>query len=165
MREALRGIVRAEMRLTLPQRQQMAYTAIQALLTEETRLYVTPQLLHILQRPANFPVASALLPDLHPLAPGRYLRRWARRLRDAGVSRADALILSYASFGVDAPSETFGVEIVLTTDAALKAHYEHIGNSLTTRFRRMTRQLSTPYRDACLPTLLTPEGLLDLLFA
>ena len=153
------------MGLTLPPRQHMAYTAMQALLAEGTRLYITPQLLHILQRPTNLPIASVLLPDLYLLTPGKYLRRWARRLRETGVSREDALVLSYASFGIDEPSETFGAETILTTDAALKTHYETIFNPLTARFQRMTRQLSTPYRGARLPILLTPEGLLDLLFA
>ena len=67
MREALRGTVRSEMRLLLPPRQQSAYTAIQTLRAEGVRLYMTPQLLHILQRPSNLPIASALLPDLHLL--------------------------------------------------------------------------------------------------
>lgn len=158
VRETLRGVVRTEVGLPLPPRQQTAYTAIQVLL-----LYVTPQLLHILQRPANISLASVLLPDLHLLTAGRYLRRWARRLREAGVSREDALIVSYASFGVDEQTETFGVDAVLTTDAALKVHYETNLDRLTARFQRMTSQLKTPYRNAHLPTLLTPEEFIDLL--
>ena len=122
VREALRAVVRAEMGLTLPPRQQTAYTAIQALLVDGTRLYITPQLLHILHRPANLPIASILLPELSPLSAGRYLRRWARRLREAGISREDALVVSYASFGVDEPMETFGIAIVLTTDTTEIPH-------------------------------------------
>jgi hypothetical protein len=163
VREALRAVVRSEMGLTLPPRQQTAYTAIQALLADGTRLYITPQLLHILQRPANLPIARVLLPELSPLIAGRYLRRWARRLREAGISREDALVVSYASFGVDEQMEIFGVATVLTTDARLKAHYMSIFDQLTRRFRRMTSQLKAPYRDAHLPTLVTPEELVPLL--
>ena len=163
VREALRAVVRAEMGLTFPPRQQTAYTAIQALLADGTRLYITPQLLHILHRPANLPIARTLLPELSPLIAGRYLRRWARRLREAGISREDALVVSYASFGVDEQMETFGVATVLTTDARLKAHYLSIFDQLMRRFRRMTRQLKAPYRDAHLPTLMAPEELAPLL--
>jgi len=165
VRETLRGVVRTEVGLPLPPRQQSAYTAIQVLLAEEIRLYVTPQLLHILQRPANISIASALLPDLHLLTAGRYLRRWARRLREEGVSREDALIVSYASFGIDEHTETFGTDVVLTTDVALKVHYETNFDRLTARFQRMTSQLKAPYRNARLPTLLTPEEFIDLFLA
>src|SRR5215475_5608552 len=118
------------MGLTLLPRQQTAYTAIQALLADWTRLYITPQLLHILHRPTNLPIASILLPELSALIAGRYLRRWVRRLREAGISREDALFVSYASFGVDAQMETFGIAIVLTTDARLKAYYMSIFDQL-----------------------------------
>jgi len=91
------------------------------------------------------------------------MRRWARRLREAGISREDALVVSYASFGVDEQMETFGIAMVLTTDAKLKTHYMSIFDQLTRRFRRMTSQLKAPYRDAHLPTLMTPEELIPLL--
>lgn len=132
---------------------------------EGIRLYATPQLLHILQRPSNLPIASVLLPDLHPLTAGRYLRRWARRLREEGISREDAVIVSYASFGIDAQAETFGAPVVLTTDVALKTRYDTHFDRLAARFRRMTSHLFAPYRDADLPTLLTPEQLIDWLVA
>ncbi len=165
VREALRGVVRTEVGLPLPPRQQSAYAAIQALRAEEVQLYVTPQLLHILHRPSNLPIASPLLPDLHPLTAGRYLRRWARRLREEGVSREDAFIVSYASFGLDERTESFGTDVVLTTDVALKVHYETRFDRLMERFHRMTSQLTAPYQNAGLPTLITPEELLDWLFA
>lgn len=166
MRETLRGVVRTEAGLPLPPRQQTAYTAIQVLRAEEIRLYVTPQLLHILQRPANISIASALLPDLHLLTAGRYLRRWARRLREEGVSHEDALIVSSPPLErglggflrVDQQTETFGTDAVLTTDVALKVHYETNLDQLTARFQRMTSQLKAPYRNACLPTLLSPRN-------
>ena len=47
----------------------------------------------------------------------------------------------------------------------LTTHYEQVFDRLAVRFRRMTRQLTAPYREARLPTLLTPEELIDWLFA
>jgi hypothetical protein len=56
--------------------------------------------------------------------PGRYLKRWSRRLTAESFSREDALILSYASFGYDEIEETFGVEMMLTNDLRMQARYE-----------------------------------------
>jgi hypothetical protein len=75
-------------------------------------LYVTPELRHLPEQPANFPLASPVLPYLRILHPGRCLRWWSRRLAEEGFSYEDALILSYASFGFDVLEKTFGVETV-----------------------------------------------------
>jgi hypothetical protein len=139
----------------------MSYNAIAAVLNQEIPTYVTPELFHILARPQVARVARVLTPRLRVLSRGRYLRRWARRLREAGIGPEDAVIVSYASFGVDEESETFGAEAVLTTDYALKAHYERAFPVLNQRFQRMTSQLLEPYRSATLPRILSPEELLE----
>jgi len=89
-------------------------------------LYITPELQHLLARPANLTIASPFLPYLRILWPGRYLKRWCRRLSEESFSHEDALILSYASFGFDELEETFGVEVVLTNDLNMKDRYEPI---------------------------------------
>jgi len=116
--------------------------------------YINEQILHLISMPRAFHVAQVLLPRLRVLKAGRYLRRWARRLREEGFGREDAVILSYASFGFDPEIEEFGVEVVLTTDLALKNRYELNFGCLNERFHRMTCQLKAPCRDATLPTVL-----------
>jgi hypothetical protein len=155
VREALRGLVRETLDRTLPPRQVTSLAVVRTLIAYGSLLYITPELWHILERSANLPLAGPLLPYLRVLHPGRYLKRWRRRLTEESFSHEDALILSYASFGFDALEETFGVEIVLTNDMRMKANYEQCFPRIEARFTRMTRQLRAPYQQATLPEVMS----------
>jgi hypothetical protein len=159
VREALRGLVREALGRMLPHRQSASLAVVRMLMAYGGLLYITPELWHLLERPANLPVARPLLPHLRRLQAGRYLKRWSRRLTEEGFSREDALILSYASFGFDGIEETFGVEMVLTNDLRMQARYERGFPRIETRFTRMTRQLREPYREATLPEVVSAEEL------
>ena len=139
--------------------------AITAVLAQGVPTYITEPLLHILLQPHISHVAQAFMPQLRVLKKGRYLRRWARRLREAGIFPEDAMIVSHASFGLDDETESLGAEVVITTDYALKARYEQQYPLLSRRFQRMARRLSEPYRSALLPAILTPEEVLELLLS
>jgi hypothetical protein len=147
----------------LPERQFLCFSALDLLFSREIPAYITEPLRHLLIQPHVLPLGRALLPHFRLLTPGKYCRRWARRLREEGFSPEDALMVSHASFGVDAASETFGAQAVLTTDYALKARFERQFPVLSARFERMTRQLEPPYSNATLPNVLRPDELLDLL--
>jgi hypothetical protein len=123
------------------------------------RLKITPELQHLLAMPDNRDVARPLLQYFRVLSPGRYLKRWRRRLTEEGFSREDALILSYGSFGFDPIEKTFGVEVVLTNDLNMKTRYERGFGRIQERFQRMTRQLKSPYRLSALPEIGSPEEL------
>jgi hypothetical protein len=163
VREALRATQRLQIGQPLPERQFFSFAAIDRLFALEIAACITEQLRHILLHPPAVSVAQAFLPHLHVLAPGKYCRRWARRLREEGFSPEDALIVSHASFGMDAALGTFGAEVVMTTDYALKARFERQFPQIRLRFERMVRQLGLPYRGARLPALLRPDELLDIL--
>jgi hypothetical protein len=132
---------------------------IRVLIAYGRLLYITPELWHLLERPANLPVAQPFLPYLRRLQPGRYLKRWSRRLIEESFSREDALMLGYASFGYDEIEETFGVEMVVTNDLRMQARYERSFPRIKSRFTRMTRQLREPYREATLPEVVSAEEL------
>src|SRR5262245_22611305 len=68
-----------------------------------TQLYITEQTEHILHRRSPL-FATALLAQMRALKKGRYLRRWARRLREEGFSPEDAIMIAYGSFGLDLQS-------------------------------------------------------------
>ena len=123
VREALRGLVRATLDMPLPPRQGTSLGVDHALIAHGGLLYITLELWHLLERPANLPIVSPFLSYLRILRPGRYLKQWVRRLTEEGFSHEDAMILSYASFGFDALEKTFGVESVLTNDLRMKDRY------------------------------------------
>jgi hypothetical protein len=126
-------------------------------------LYITPELWHLLERPMNASLANPFLPYLCILRPGRYLKRWSRRLTEEGFSHEDALIISYASFGFDVLEKTFGVEMVLTNDLHMKDRYARGFPRIEARFARMIRQLRAPYQQATLPEIMSAEELWTLL--
>lgn len=130
VREALRGLVHETMDVHLPLRQVTSLEVMRALIAYGSLLYITPELLHLLERPANLPIAGPFLPYLRVLSPGRYLKRWCRRLTEENFSHEDALILSYASFGFDGIEETFGVEVVLTNDLQMNRSQPDSGSGV-----------------------------------
>lgn len=163
VREALRGQERLWQNALLPERQRFSLTAIVTTLRLGIPAFISEELLHILLQPHAYHSAQPLLRRVQVFAKGRYLRRWARRLRDEGFSPEDAVILSHASFGVNDTREVLGAAVVLTTDYALQARYDERWARIHDRFQRMTRQLQPPYREATLPRVYKPEELLETL--
>jgi hypothetical protein len=124
--------------------------------------YVTPETVNLAQRRDPL-IAASLLTSLLTLRPGRYLYRWARRLHDFGFSREDSVILAYGSFGVDTQHQTFGAEVIVSTDQPLIRRFYEQHDSIARRFQRMVCQLALPYCFALLPTLMSPDEMLTML--
>jgi hypothetical protein len=81
-------------------------------------LYITAQTAHILNR--RLPLfAKPFLAETYPLQKGRYLRRWARRLRELRFAPEDAIVVAYGSFGIDLRLSSIGVEAIVTNDLKL----------------------------------------------
>ena len=62
---------------------------------EKARLFVPVAAMNILHRFAHLAEVCTFLAAVEPLGSGRYLRRWAHRLREHGFTREDALILAW----------------------------------------------------------------------
>ena len=124
-----------------------------------SRLYITQQTAHILnRRPPLF--AASILADTHTLQKGRYLRRWARRLRELTFAPEDAIVLAYGSFGIDTSIPSIGVETIVTNDLRLAAHFSARYAEIDHRFREMTSQLAGPYLTLSLPKVTTTGRIL-----
>jgi hypothetical protein len=108
-------------------------------------------------------IATVILNPVVVLNPGRYLRRWARRLREHGITREDAIIVAYASFGLDSTSHELGAEVLITPDKGLITKYRELEGRLSSRFRRMVSHLIPPYQHVTLPKVLSPLETLTLL--
>jgi hypothetical protein len=129
------------------------------LCTPPRRLYITAQTAHILHRRSPL-FATPLLVETHPLQKGRYLRRWARRLRELMFAPEDAIMVAYGSFGIDLRLPSIGVEVLVTTDQRLATHFHTRHAEITHRFHDMITQLPTPYAALTLPTIATTASLL-----
>lgn len=118
------------------------------------RLHITEQTANILQRRTP-QFALPLLAEVEPLKKARYLRRWARRLRDFGFSPEDAIVLAYGSFGFSARTTDIGVEVIITADLKLATRFLEQHAALNNRFGEMIGSLTQEYASLKLPHLLT----------
>jgi len=159
----VRRVYEARVRFTLSQPptllQTEAANAYARLRAIDARLYITEQTEHILQR--RLPVyATALLNQTQTLRKARYLRRWARRLREFVFSPEDAVIIAYGSFGVDVSSQQIGVEVVVTNDLKLATNFQTKYGEIRDRFEKMVLNLPEPYCTLKLPHVMTATEVL-----
>ena len=123
------------------------------------KLFITEQTFNILTlRTPLF--AAPFLADTQPLLKGRYLRRWARRLRDAGFSPEDAIVIAYGSFGVSRDRTSVGLDVIVTTDLKMAARYDQNFNVIQARFNHMRMNLTPAYAAHRLPQVVTSADVL-----
>ncbi len=124
-------------------------------------LYITQPTANVLRlRPQQH--AAAILNDTRVLRKGRYLRRWARRLRDFNFSREDALIIAHGSFGADVDSLLASVDVIVTNDFKLANNFKAQYTDIEDRFKLMINDLLDPYSGLELPEVMTTTDVLDL---
>ena len=126
-----------------------------------SRIYITEQTANILIR--RTPIfAVPFRAETRVLKKARYLRRWARRLRDFAFSSEDAIVLADGSFGLDVESRTVGVDAIITTDLRLAEHYERRHAEIKNRFHDMIVNLPEPNTGLSLPQVLTTAAVLQM---
>ncbi len=124
---------------------------------EQARLFIPTGVVNILQRFAHLVEVHTFLAAVEPLESGRYLKRWAQRLRRYNFTREDALVLALATYGTDVNGNIMGVDRLITLDRPLLHNFQTHRAQLQTRLRAMTGQLQEPYQHAILPRVLHPE--------
>lgn len=118
------------------------------------QLYITTECANILQR-RQPRYAKTMLNRAETLRKGRYLRRWARRFRSFGFSPEDAVVVAYASFGLDSRPQLAQVEALVTNDFRLANNFKAQKASIEDRFKRMINDLLDPYSSLTLPEVMT----------
>jgi hypothetical protein len=118
--------------------------------------YITPQSLHILERLGARDEVHDFLGEVEVIQVTRYTRRWARRLRQHGFTREDAVILSLGTFGTNLAGGILGVNAIITLDLPFINNFHAQRITLNRRLRAMTRQLPGPFRYVSLPELWQP---------
>lgn len=122
-------------------------------------LWITEQTANVLH--LRTPVfADSILSDCRTFKKGRYLRRWARRLRDFDFSPEDAIVLAYGSFGISTDGTQIGTDAIVTTDIKLAARFENNFTGIEQRFKEMISALSGVYNTLDLPQVLTTADVL-----
>ena len=118
------------------------------------RIYITRESANVLTlRPQQN--ASLILNRTEVLRKGRYLRRWARQLCSFGFSPEDAVVIAYASFGLDSRSQLANVEALVTNNFKLVNNFKTQQTNIEDRFKRMVSNLLNPYSSLELPEVMT----------
>lgn len=161
MRKAVTGIARARLGRLLPQDEWTCLALLLKCQRQDVLLFVPRELRNILAHHRAQVEASLGLSFVEVMEHGRYLKRWARRLRNYGFTREDATLLSYGTFGVGRGGEVLGATGIITLDRRFIRNFEIQQQVLEKRLRAMTVQLMPPYHHAMLPMVLEPETLLQ----
>ena len=125
------------------------------------QIYITQESANVLRlRQPQY--AQAILNSTITLRKGRYLRRWARRLRSFVFSREDACVIAYATFGLDEYSQLPRLEALVTTDLRMINNFNEQHAKIKLRFERMICHLPEPYVSLRLPEVMTTATALAL---
>ena len=155
-RRTLEGLARVRRSQPLYPEQVVCLTMLYAGTRYRFTAFITPQSLHIIERLSARDEVRVFLAEVEVIQVTRYIQRWARRLREHGFTREDAVILSLGTFGTDLDGGILGVDAVITLDLPLINNFHTQGTALDHRLRAMTRQLPAPYRHASMPELWQP---------
>ena len=129
-------------------------------------LFILPQTEKVLQRLARLPHFAALIRSFlartQVVQPTRYFKRWARRLRDYGLTKEDAEVLALATFGTNQYADILGMHVVVTFDQPMIHQWTAQQEAIQKRLSSMQHNLTVPYSHAPLPKVQCPEDILGL---
>lgn len=162
-RKAVEGLARIRQGWPLLPTHIICLMLLQTVIRHGATPHVLPQSLHVLERLIERAEVREFLRTVDVIQVGRYVRRWARRLREHGFTREDAIVLSLGTFGTDAKGSVLGVDVVVTLDRPFIHNYEIHHEILERRLLAMTRQLPPPFRHAGIPELQEPTEVLTAL--
>lgn len=152
--------------LPLSEAESIALCTLEWATKSQIRLFIAPESLHILlslERTFALHSIRPFLDQVEVLYPGRYFKRWARRLRQINFTREDAKVLSLATFGTDEAGEILSVSVIATFDQRLIGKYAHELTAIRGRFEAMVASLEPPFCHARLPEVMLPQKALGLI--
>jgi hypothetical protein len=160
VRRYFEGVSALARGLTLVEEERRAILLVHLARRKKRRLFISVELFNLLQahgRQVSPAETLMFLKRVEVLYPGRYFRRWARRLREASFTREDAKVLALGTFGTDAEGAVLGVQVVVTYDRPMMSKWALGRSELQERLARMTEVLDDPFGRVRLPDVLYPE--------
>jgi hypothetical protein len=146
--------------LTLVEEERRVILLVHLARRKKRRLFISVEVFNLLRahgRQVSPAETLMFLKRGEVLYPGRYFKRWARRLRETGFTREDAKVLALGTFGTDAEGAVLGVQVVVTYDRPMMSKWALGRSELQERLARMTEVLDDPFGRVRLPDVLYPE--------
>lgn len=137
----------------LTKEQELVVSVLATARSQGVEIYVTLETYHILTNILRNPsVAKAIIGNTETLYPSRPFSKWLKVIRSmTALTKEDAKILAYATFGTNLSGTILGCDSVITLDRRLASEFELRKSELEARLHRLTKRLPTPYRSAELP--------------
>lgn len=160
VRRYFEGVSALARGLALVEEERQAILLVHLAQRKERRLFLPVEAFNLLQAHSH-QIAPAetlmFLRRVEVLYPGRYFKRWTRRLRERTFTREDAKVLALGTFGTDEAGEILGVHIIVTYDRPMLTKWALEREEITERLLDMTSNLQTPFAQARLPRVRLPE--------
>jgi hypothetical protein len=159
VRRYFEGVTSLARELPIGEEEQQAILLVHLAQKKGQRLFIPVEAFNLLQAHGRqmAPAETLMfLKRVEVLYHGRYFKRWARRLREAGFTREDAKVLALGTFGTDTEGTVLGVHKVVTYDRPLATKWVLERLVLQERLTRMTEVLDVPFRHARLPDVVHP---------
>ncbi len=102
VRRYFEGVSALARGLTLVEEEQRAILFVHLARRKKRRLFISVEVFNLLQvhgRRVSPAETLMFFKRVEVLYPGRYFKRWARRLRETGFTREDAKVLALGTFG------------------------------------------------------------------
>jgi len=157
VRRAIEGMVKSEVGTGLNQEEDKAFNLIWNVQKANSPLFITIEAFNLLQRFVKKPEVNLFLEMVDVMRPSRYFKRWARRLCEYGFTREDAKVLSSGTFGTNDCGDILGADVIVTFDRAFINNFNTHVDTLQQRLATMTINLSSPFSNARLPSLMPPD--------
>jgi len=160
VRRYFEGVSALARGLTLTEEEQQAILVVHLAHRKGQRLFLPVEAFHLLQahRHQIAPAETLMfLKRVDVLYPGRYFKRWARRLREKTFTREDAKVLALGTFGTDEAGQILGVHMIVTYDRPMRRKWKQERGEIAERLLEMTRDLQAPFAQARLPDVRLPE--------
>jgi len=160
VRRYFEGVSALARGLTLVEEERRAILLVHLARGKKRRLFISVEVFNLLQvhgRRVSPAETLMFFKRVEVLYPGRYFKRWARRLRETGFTREDAKVLALGTFGTDAAGAVLGAQVVVTYDRPMMRKWALERSELQERLARMTEAMDDPFGRARLPDVLYPE--------
>ena len=144
----------------LTQEEQQAVLLVHLARRKDRRLFLPVEAFNLLQAHRDQIAPAELLMFLkrvEVLYPGRYFKRWARRLRERTFTRGDAKVLALGTFGTDETGQILGVCTTVAFDRPMLEKWTREQAEIAQQLSNMTINLQVPFDQARLPEVRLPE--------
>ena len=162
IRKLIESFVKVEINIDLTDEQKKASNVFRDIVFHH-KAFITIETYNILRTKFYHQPFYKIIDEIVDVViPVRYTRRWARRLRQFGISREDAWQVAMSTFCTDKiiQGELINIGIFLTLDKNLVERYLRHKPDIEINFYNMIQNLNFPYSSVLLPKITLVEDYL-----